>query len=458
MGKSYNFDINSYNTDELLELLKITKSQLSESIVNDKISKNIKSVQNSNNDPEFINFLISAKEKLLHFINNNHDNDDNIQYMTSSKKKEPKYSEILGDYNSNSPNQLENTIITPNKVPTIFTDSNNYPTGIINPIKKLYYTKVINIDTIFRKNITSTPSEDFTWELPYRLDNVVSMKVASIEFPNMIYNISSKNNSNVFRINTFNITNKFDTTHTIRIPDGNYLAGDFETVLNSYFTNVRNGLELLYAEVNQSTTKTIIRFRNTLDDGTYPPEFIPLDPLYSPDFYFELDFITANNIDVNDSYDIGLNFKRTLGWYMGFREPIYEVKKNNIFISNVTESTTAPTIYYGYLSSESSYANSNNQYLFLDINDYNSNSFANNFISSKEEDYIGNNIIARINISALYFNTIFSNNSDFVYKERVYTGPVRLSKLHIRLLNRYGEVIDINSNEWSMALELILLY
>lgn len=49
MGKSYNFDINSYNTDELLELLKITKSQLSESIVNDKISKNIKSVQNSNN-------------------------------------------------------------------------------------------------------------------------------------------------------------------------------------------------------------------------------------------------------------------------------------------------------------------------------------------------------------------------------------------------------------------------
>ena len=30
MGKSYNFDINSYNTDELLELLKITKSQLSD--------------------------------------------------------------------------------------------------------------------------------------------------------------------------------------------------------------------------------------------------------------------------------------------------------------------------------------------------------------------------------------------------------------------------------------------
>jgi len=70
---------------------------------------------------------------------------------------------------------------------------------------------------------------------------------------------------------------------------------------------------------------------------------------------------------------------------------------------------------------------------------------------------IGNDILGRISIEQSS-NEIMINQSDKIFRQRDYLGPVTLRKMNIRLLNRFGDPIDINNNDFSMALELKILY
>jgi hypothetical protein len=79
-------------------------------------------------------------------------------------------------------------------------------------------------------------------------------------------------------------------------------------------------------------------------------------------------------------------------------------------------------------------------------------------VLNKVPAYLGKNIMARIPVSSLQNTIVFNNASDLIFKCREYFGPVRLERLRIRILNRYGEVINLNSNDFSMALEITELY
>ena len=145
---------------------------------------------------------------------------------------------------------------------------------------------------------------------------------------------------------------------------------------------------------------------------------------------------------------------------MGFRKPYYKITFENKVINNIKNSSTA-VIYNGYLQSESSYGSSLQNYIFLDINDFNQNEITDAFVSSvnnQKNEYIGNNILARISVSSSFYSTLFDNASDKIFKQRDYLGPVRLNKLHIRLLNKFGDIVDLNENDFSFALELSIIY
>jgi hypothetical protein len=43
-------------------------------------------------------------------------------------------------------------------------------------------------------------------------------------------------------------------------------------------------------------------------------------------------------------------------------------------------------------------------------------------------------------------------------KTRRYNGPVNIKKIHVRLLDRFGDVIDLNNMDYSFTLELEILY
>jgi hypothetical protein len=66
--------------------------------------------------------------------------------------------------------------------------------------------------------------------------------------------------------------------------------------------------------------------------------------------------------------------------------------------------------------------------------------------------FLGNNIIARIPVN----NSVFGDKQ--VQFKRDYFGPVTLERLRIRLLNKFGEVVSLQSNDFSFSLELKELY
>ena len=151
---------------------------------------------------------------------------------------------------------------------------------------------------------------------------------------------------------------------------------------------------------------------------------------------------------------------KNAGWAMGFYKDIYEVKTGVAFITRLNPNATyQPITYNRYVESESSYGSSVSQYFFLELDDYNRNFTTNTIIAETGGGtHLGNNIIARIPITSPALNINHTSPSDLIFKQRDYFGPVKIEKLHLRLVDRYGETLDIQNNDYSVAIELITTY
>lgn len=151
---------------------------------------------------------------------------------------------------------------------------------------------------------------------------------------------------------------------------------------------------------------------------------------------------------------------KNAGWAMGFYKDIYDVKTGVAFQTRFDlNSTYQPVVYNRYVESESSYGSSVSQYFFLELDDYNRNFTTNTIIAETGGGtHLGNNIIARIPITAPALNINHTSPSDLIFKQRDYFGPVKIEKLHLRLVDRYGDTLDIQNNDYSVAIELITTY
>ena len=82
------------------------------------------------------------------------------------------------------------------------------------------------------------------------------------------------------------------------------------------------------------------------------------------------------------------------------------------------------------------------------------------FTTSYTEDDINNNIKLMkdklLNCKELYHLT--NEITHFLNKSREYFGPIKLSKLSIRILNQYGEVLELNGYNYFTILEIKQLY
>jgi hypothetical protein len=71
-------------------------------------------------------------------------------------------------------------------LPFIPSKHEEFTKGDFNPYAKRTMTKMASVDTLFRTNSSTTRSTDFAYVLPESIRNVMSMRLASIELPNMI--------------------------------------------------------------------------------------------------------------------------------------------------------------------------------------------------------------------------------------------------------------------------------
>ena len=327
----------------------------------------------------------------------------------------------------------------------------------MNPIEKRTMTKSLCIDTLFRDNYDKTNSTDYLYKLPNPINNVVSLQLTSFEFPNMINFFSQENLSNTFEITLYNVnTGEYDSsgeiiyenkTVTLEIPDGNYMTNEFVTMINNLFTSSEViGLKFLKVEIDKQT-QTIIRTYNSSIDQTTIGQF-PYDISdnnYSPDFYYKLNFEIANK-----------PLYKTAGWMMGFRNKSYIITQSEVYLNLID--AEYPVTYEGFIKGESSYGSTMDNYIFLEIDDFHNNYPTNTFTSINTNSYIGKNILARIVLTTGSNTIITDNASDGIFKRREYFGPIKLEKLKIRILNRFGDVINLKQNDYSFVLELKQIY
>ncbi len=332
---------------------------------------------------------------------------------------------------------------------------NTYSTEMINGKERKVITKHLCIDSLFRKNYVSTLSSNFSYVLSEPINNIISMDVTAIEFPNSWYSFSSADKSNTFIITIYNAPSPADDVtlvynnvieHTIEIPEGNYQSDLLALAINNMFSNIRNGLEYIFFDINEVNTHCIFRTKAADDDtkGIFLDESMPVD------FYFTVDFVVPDYPD--------RPLYRNAGWMLGFRQAFYtaSIQLNSVLIQTETEFSLQT--FRWYLESESSYGSNVQNYIFLDIDDFNKNFNTNSFSINSDESALGNNVIGRVSVTSGMNTTVTNTANDFVFKKREYFGPIKLERLLIKLVNKLGEPIALNGNDFSFVLEIKQLY
>jgi len=341
----------------------------------------------------------------------------------------------------------------------------------INPTDRKIVKKSICIDSLFRKNYSTTSSSDFVYVLPEPINKVTALSISSIEIPYYWYTFSEKNDSNTFTVTLYNCPTPFDLSdnyppvivNKITIPPGNYRSDLLTTLMNNMFSNMRNGMEYISFFIDEQNTKTSFRTKWVGDDYTanmnalpgqvFPQMLYPyvVDPSMNSDFFFEVDFRPESD----PTRPLYFN----AGWMLGFRKPFYTVRYKDPPYLDMHTNPYVIYPYYWYLIGESSYGSSLYNYVFVEVDDFNKNFSTNNFYSpTTNENYLGNNIIGRISLTSGINTIATSSLADFSFKVREYFGPVRIDKIRIRLLDKFGHPIDLIGNDYSFMLEVDQIY
>lgn len=262
-------------------------------------------------------------------------------------------------------------------------------------------TRCINIDTLFRPNYESTKPTDFVFHFPDTLDRVVSLKLSAMELPT-IPAIDSLNN-------TFTVSTN-DLSVVVQLPLGTPTIGQCVDAINDYIDTLGVTAAIVSDQVGFIVTS----------GGPFTVNFTPVACEATP-------------------------LARTAGWYMGFRDLTYT------FDASFTAEAAFGTVPV---------------YVFLDLDDFNRNYVTNTIVSTNQRvvaakpspttatSYIGNTVIARVVLSPNSNTFVADNGSDMVFKKREYFGPVRLDKLRVRLLDKFGNVVNI-SEDFSFLLEAV---
>jgi len=446
-NKNLDLNLENYTLDELLDIISANNIQ---SITSKYIEDQTNILRNRYaNNPKAFKFFSGMKKLLLDIksgvisINDEDGNEDS-------------------DEDSENENDRTKNVVQPKPQVVQKNLENPISAGNMNPLDRSTYTRNVAVDSIFRNLPLTTPAGDFNVVLPFKLENVVSMNVVSLDLPITWYNIKDDPVKNRISIQTYNIpnTSSLPVKHEITIPAGQYTKERLTNTINNIFSNTTTGLQYIYFEIDPITSKSAFRAKMNIDPGaaTYP---FDISNTY-PDFRYDIVFPSvteAGNLttcDPNSATNEVLPFD-SIGWVLGFRDISYSVQTTQNYVDN-TSVTGNRINKRTYQQSESIYRDNINDYVFLEIDDHNNNFITNTIASLTKNGYIGNNIIARIPITKNGENTVNINKGDNIFRDRKYFGPVNIERMSIRLLDKYGEVIDLQGSNFSFELEFTLKY
>jgi hypothetical protein len=287
--------------------------------------------------------------------------------------------------------------------------------------------RILNIDSRFRSSCAAL-STDFQYSLEHPYKNIIRIKVASIEIPNMFYTFSTKKGNTSFIVKAYDILN-FIHEETITIPDGNYTSTEIVTEIQAEFDEkfkVPYGIFFSVA-INTNTAKITIANQGVSSFPVTSPSTIPS--------------VSAKPFSLNFLTDI-CNKERThnfgLGYHLGFRNKLYKAE------------TSEPSIITGLtaysITGEGCLDVVGDTYMFLSVNDLHT-----------VEQKTNNNyfqVLAKIIVREEKQTVIYDDGATLLSNEIIFPSPIDLKILQIKLLDPYGEVIDLCGMNFSFSLEI----
>lgn len=337
---------------------------------------------------------------------------------------------------SRIPNSREVELIKRENTPFVYTQESEYFPGEINPLKTRVISKCLTIDTRFRDHFYTTASTDFTFQMPLKLNKVVSMQLSSFEIPVSFYGISASYGNNFLYIRITYPNPGYDDEpiqeeKIFIIPDGNYNAQDLIDKINELicpktfdgsplypdemFTYIEFFLDV--TESGSGTGKVTLRTTGLKECEV---KNIALD--FTRDIHGNVD-----SIDISSK----------IGWNLGFTHKYYDNKTKHISDTLIEPASI--------------------RYIYLAVDDFN-NSVNNHFITAFNQSILNPNILARISIKGTYFSLLMENDLNIVTEPRKYFGPVDIQRLRIRLYDDHGRILEMNNANYSFCLVFKMLY
>jgi hypothetical protein len=462
MNYDFDFNIDNYNINELENFLKLD-NKYSFNDINEKCSSMNSIINESKTYDKLYKtkigvFLDEVKLKLVRHVKKITQGDDGfiedydkLLVPTDEQNVVNKTSTTYAGHNyvMNPETITFNDVINREKhLEPIETYPTNISRSNLNKLKRKTILQTIIINTLFREDYFSSNSTDFTIVLPYYFKNVLSLRLSSLQLPNVIYCISKSNGNNTLYIEE-------DTTGisgTITFPDGNYI-------------DILEFCALLQTEINTQLAISPNRFivtcdsnsgKITISNNTHNFTMIFNTPIPVVKERCKTKIITTKN--KQKEYGNFAEVYRTFVPTEGQREQncvsLEEIyKKFGWIIGYRDESYTSSNSY----TTEGVYNGAYPNYVYFVLNDFN-NSQAQNVFGMYSKSIIGDNILGMIPITSQNFYVNFSNGSDYIERKREYFGPVRIQRLKIQLLNQYGDPINLNNMDYSFSLELEIGY
>ena len=408
-ANAFDFNINNYSISDLERFL-----NLNDGYDDDTINKKVNEFKEKINDLSDTSF----KTKLTKFIGevknkltNDNDSKNKLNTFDELNPKTPKNdiisagsTFIINNNNSkkksDSVQQVYNTDIAK---------------GTVTTLKKKTTETTFCINSLFRDS-NSNSATDCIYNLPYVIRNVTSMEIMTVELPQSIFLFSERNGSNTLYFKEYSGPNPSTPLEgLVTLPPGNYKTSSSPDLITSLQTAINNQL----GTVNRFTVSiSATTNRITISNSTY---------------IFEMYTVYQGT---------NRNIAKTMGWTLGYRQLSY---------TNLQSYTT-----------ESIYNDTPATYLYLEINDFNSQYIATQVIGLFSNSFLDSNIISKIcytnNTSYTSYNTIVYDGKYVVGSPREYFGPVHLQKMNIRLLDQYGTVVDLNGLDFSITLKIKILY
>jgi len=425
---NFDLDTGNYSKDDYMDIFNLDKS------INpskETVEKNYKILLNNIEEE---NLDSDEKNKMRQFLTQCKNN-----LSTLLKKDKNAYKLIESDFTPD----LDHSETFQNNNKFVIKKNRNadqYHTNKINPIAKQTTTQLININTKFRKSYYDTTATDFVIDLPEEFKNVVSLTVQSVQIPNSNYTFCSKLGTNEFSVELYDIDKTNGTIisgsqekKTVKITDGIYNGMMLADYLNTYvFSDLSmNRIACKYDSITRKF-RFFRDYRSLAQGGQEETNGI----IHA----FNIDFRLINNIKRH----IQLN----MGWILGYRQQYYD------WNTDYTDSSGVSYNKQEGFNPEATYDTLGSKYYILSIDDFNKN-YSSTLTSPFQESMFNDQSA----IAKIPNNPNLQQLDDIFYQSRrEYFGPVNISKVHIKLLDELGRIVDLNNNDFSFSIVIEQLY